>query len=140
MKWITTVVINKRIANCWGTRAAAVFGWIFAQCQAQVPREECVRTACGRGVYRKVVRVRISCTQLGKLLHMSRHTVEAILHKLEAEGLLDVWLPRGEDRTRSYSIAPGASRSCTAGQASGTQMTRHFHAGGLTPAWRPVWA
>ena len=104
MKWITTIVINKRIAKCWGTRAAAVFGWIFAQCQAQMPREECKRTECGR-VYRKVVRVRISCTQLGRLLHLSRHTVEAILHRLEAEGIIDVWLPRGEDRTRAYSIA-----------------------------------
>ena len=105
MEWLTTVMINKRIARHWGTRAAAVFGWIFAQCQAQVPREECVRTACGR-VYRKVVRVRVSCTQLGRLLHMSRHTVEAILHKLAADGLLDVWLPRGEDRTRAYSVPP----------------------------------
>ena len=105
MEWITTIVINKRIAKGWGTRAAAVFGWIFAQCQAQVPRDECKRTGLAK-VYRKCVRVRISCTQLGKLLHMSRHTVEAILHRLEAEGLLDVWLPRGEDRTRAYSIAP----------------------------------
>ena len=106
MKWLTTVMINKRIAKRWGTRAAAVFGWLFAQCQAQVPREECKRTACGRGVYRKVVRVRVSCCELGKLLHLSRHTVEAILKRLEADGIIDVWLPRGEDRTRSYSIAP----------------------------------
>ena len=105
MEWITEIVINKRIAKGWGTRAAAVFGWLFAQCQAQVPREECKRTECGR-VYRKTVRVRVSCCELGKLLHLSRHTVEAILHKLAAEGLLDVWLPRGEDRTRSYSVAP----------------------------------
>ena len=104
MEWLTTIVINKRIAKHWGTRAAAVFGWIFAQCQAQVPREQCVRTECGR-VYRKTVRVRVSCTQLGRLLHLSRHTVEEILHKFEAEGIIDVWLPRGEDRTRAYSIA-----------------------------------
>ena len=106
MERITEIVINKRIAKGWGTRAAAVFGWIFAQCQAQVPREECVRTACGRGVYRKVVRVKVSCCELGRLLHLSRHTVEGILHKFEAASIIDVWLPRGEDRTRSYSVAP----------------------------------
>ena len=105
MKWLTTFWISGRIAKRYGTRAAAVFGWIFAQCQAQVSREQCKPAGIPK-VYRKVVRVRISCSELGRLLHLSRHTVEAIMHRFEADGVIDMWLPRGEDRTRAYSIAP----------------------------------
>ena len=105
MERITTIAINHRVVKRYGTRAAAVAGWLFAQCQAQVPREECKKTGLAR-VYRKSVRVKVSCTQLGKMLHLSRHTVEAILKRFEAEGIINVWLPHGEDRTRAYSIAP----------------------------------
>ena len=105
MKQTMTFWISKRIAKRYGTRAAAVFGWLFAQCQAQVPRDECKLVGLAR-VYRKSVRVKVSCCELGRLLHLSRHTVEAILKRFEAEGIINVWLPRGEDRTRAYSIAP----------------------------------
>ena len=103
MNWLTTIWISGRVAKRYGLKAAAVAGWIFAQCQAQVPQDECKRTGYGR-VYRKCVRVRVSCVELGRLLHLSRHTIEAIVHRLAADGIIDVWIPRGEERTRAYSI------------------------------------
>ena len=76
----TTFGINGRVAKCFGTRAAAVFGWLFAQCQSAAVDAGATRGGAGW--------VSVSQVELGRRLHLSRHTVSSILAKLSDAGLI----------------------------------------------------
>ena len=75
-----TFGINGRVAKCFGTRTAAVFGWLFAHCQSAAVDAGATRGGAGW--------VSVSQVELGRRLHLSRHTVSSILAKLSDAGLI----------------------------------------------------
>ena len=99
MKQTMTFWISTRIARRYGTRAAAVAGWVYAYARKAV-LEAGAEDGKGRGW------VRASQEQIARDLHLCRQTVAKILRTLTQEGILVA--------ANFYTDGEGAERLCEA--------------------------
>ena len=99
MKQTMTFWISTRIARRYGTRAAAVAGWVYAYAR-KAALEAGAEDGKGRGW------VRASQEQIARDLHLCRQTVAKILRTLTQEGILVA--------ANFYTDGEGAERLCEA--------------------------
>lgn len=112
-----TFRIHWQIAKRYGLKAAALFGWLFAQCQKAVSPQDRSRKAHSW--------ILTSASDLARRLNMSRHTVASILRLLEKEGMI-----------ASRSLATPDKRGCHYKAESKRFAAQKIARGGCPRAFR----